>query len=301
MTAMRTSPSASVKLAGFTVAVAAVFAASYGVARAVAPDGLAGRSSGGHSMAPGMEMGEPEAGHGGAHGDEPAPGPSAATAPGLAVADTGYRFVAEATTLASGPATPFRFRIDGPDGSPLQRYEALHERELHLIVVRRDLTGFQHVHPTRGADGTWSITLDLRQGGTWRAFADFAPSGGPTQLTLGVDLQVAGAFVPGTAPAAAAPTDASLAVAFDRRGDDVGVTVRRDGVAVEPEPYLGARGHLVALRAGDLAYLHVHPQEGGAPAVRFMAELPTSGTYALFFDYQVGGVVHTAATTTEVR
>ena len=36
--------------------------------------------------------------------------------------------------------------------------------------------------------------------------------------------------------------------------------VRRDGQAVaDLEPYLGAIGHLVALRRGDLAYLHVHP------------------------------------------
>jgi len=301
---MRKSPSASAKLVGFTITVAAVFAASFGLARAVAPDGLSGRSTGGHSMGAGEEMGESHGGDGGASGGGHGRTEAAATpaaAPGLAVAVAGYRLVADATELASGPATPFRFRIDGPDGQPQQRYEQLHERELHLIVVRRDLSGFQHVHPTRGADGTWSITLDLREGGTWRAFADFAPSGGPAQLTLGVDLQVAGAFVPGRTPTAASPADPSLTAAFDRRGDDIDITVRRDGAPLEPEPYLGARGHLVALRAGDLAYLHVHPREGGSPAVRFTAELATAGTYALFFDYQVAGTVRTAATTMEVR
>src|SRR5699024_11235811 len=40
------------------------------------------------------------------------------------------------------------------------------------------------------------------------------------------------------------------------------MTVTRDGEPVtELEPYLGAFGHLVALRDGDLAYLHVHPHE----------------------------------------
>ena len=293
---MGTNLSAGGKLAGFTVALAAVFGATFGVARAVAPEGLAGRSAGGHSMGSTDDGGGAD---GAVHGDT---GPAAAAAlPGLAVADAGYRLVPEATVLASGPATPFRFRVDGPGGAPLQRYQPLHERELHLIVVRRDLTGFQHVHPERGADGTWSSPLDLRRGGTWRAFADFAPTGGPAQLTLGVDLQVPGPFEPGTAPAAAAPAAPALAVAFDRRGDQVDITVRRDGAAIEPEPYLGARGHLVALRTGDLAYLHVHPGDGGPPAVRFVAELPTPGTYALFFDYQVDGAVRTAATTTEVR
>lgn len=288
---MTKSPSAATKLVGFLVVVVVVFGATFAAAQAMNPDGLADRSTGGHGDAhesegtSAMSMDMP--GHGGA----------SATLPGLAVTEAGYRFVPEATSLSAGAATPFRFHIEGPDGRPVQRYAQLHERELHLIVVRRDVTGFQHVHPTRGPDGTWAIDLDLRLGGTWRAFADFAPVGGPAQLTLGVDLQVPGAFVPGTAPAAAAPADPSLDVRFDRRGDDVTITVRRDGSPIEPEPYLGARGHLVALRAGDLAYLHVHPQEGGAPAVRFKAELPTAGTYSLFFDYQVGGVVHTAATT----
>jgi len=294
---MKTPFSAGTKLAGFAVAVALVFGATFGVARAWAPDGAPKRGSdahGGHGTEPASGAGD--------HGIDGMKMPAAtATPPGLAVAQEGYRLVAEATTLASGSAVPFRFRLDGPDGRPLQRYEQLHERELHLIVVRRDLTGFQHVHPTRAADGTWAIDLDLREGGTWRAFADFAPTGGPAQLTLGIDLQVAGVFEPGSGPTAAAAPDPSLEVRFDRRGDDVEINVRRDGTPIEPEPYLGAQGHLVALRAGDLAYLHVHPLEGGAPAVRFMAELPTAGPYSLFFDYQVGGVVHTATTTIEVQ
>ncbi len=37
--------------------------------------------------------------------------------------------------------------------------------------------------------------------------------------------------------------------------------VSRDGEPVNDlQPYLGAYGHLVALRSGDLAYLHVHPE-----------------------------------------
>ena len=311
MPTMKTPSSPGTKLAAFGAAVTLVFGATFGVARAMAPDGAADRTAedhgGGHGSAPPPVADE----HGGHGSEKSAPAPDehggqtstkpAAAAPGLAVAEAGYRLVAETTSLASGPAVPFRFRIDGPDGRPVQRYEQLHERELHLIVVRRDLTGFQHVHPARSPDGTWAIDLDLEEGGTWRAFADLAPTGGPAQLTLGVDLQVPGSFTPGTGPAASAPADPALGVSFDRRGDDIEITVRRDGATIEPEPYLGARGHLVALRAGDLAYLHVHPLEGGEPAVRFGAELPTAGSYALFFDYQVGGVVHTATTTIEVQ
>ena len=67
------------------------------------------------------------------------------------------------------------------------------------------------------------------------------------------------------------------------------------------EPYLGAFGHLVALRDGDLAFLHVHP-EGDEPTagrhrrarcrVRRRAAHP--GRYLLYLDFQVDGKVHSA-------
>jgi hypothetical protein len=67
------------------------------------------------------------------------------------------------------------------------------------------------------------------------------------------------------------------------------------------QPYLGAYGHLVALREGDLAYLHVHPEgapgDGATPAgprVEFAAEVPSAGTYRLFLDFRHAGVVRTA-------
>ena len=62
------------------------------------------------------------------------------------------------------------------------------------------------------------------------------------------------------------------------------------------EPYLGANGHLVALREGDLAFLHVHPTEG----VQFESTFPTVGRYRLFLQFKHEGRVHTAAFTQEV-
>jgi hypothetical protein len=85
--------------------------------------------------------------------------------------------------------------------------------------------------------------------------------------------------------------------------------VRKDGHPVtDLQPYLGAYGHLVALRAGDLAYLHVHPTGhpgGGAtpagPQIRFAAEVPSTGTYRLYLDFRHEGVVRTAELTATVR
>ena len=79
--------------------------------------------------------------------------------------------------------------------------------------------------------------------------------------------------------------------------------ITKDGKPVtDLEPYLGAFGHLVALREGDLAYLHVHPDgapgdgrtEPG-PGVVFYAAVPSDGRYHLYLDFKHDGVVRTAA------
>ena len=65
------------------------------------------------------------------------------------------------------------------------------------------------------------------------------------------------------------------------------------------QPYLGASGHLVVLRRSDLAYLHVHPEDGAG--LRFGVEVPSAGTYRLFLDFQHDGVVRTAAFTAQAH
>lgn len=83
---------------------------------------------------------------------------------------------------------------------------------------------------------------------------------------------------------------------------DLTLAVSRDGRPVtDLQPYLAAYGHLVALRVGDLGYLHVHPEgEPGdgvtepGPEITFAATAPTAGTYRLYLDFQHNDTVRTA-------
>jgi hypothetical protein len=169
---------------------------------------------------------------------------------------------------------------------------------MHLIVVRRDLRRFQHVHPRLGDDGTWSVRLTLPEAGTYRAFADFRV--GDAKHTLGADLVVPGDVDPLELPPAASVAEVDgYEVRLDAATNgQLGFTVQRDGRPVTGlEDYLGAKGHLVALREGDLAYLHTHPEPD---ALRFEAEYPSAGRYRLFVQFQHEGTVRTAAFTQEV-
>lgn len=224
----------------------------------------------------------------------------------LQISENGYTLDV-ASTLAAGPATPVSFRIVGTDGRPVTAFDLSHGEKLHLIAVRRDMTGYQHVHPTLAADGTWSIPLNLTPG-DWRLFADFDPAGATPELVLGADVAVAGDYFPRPLPE---PSNTAQVDGYTvtLAGDLVGggqsqltLSVSKDGKPVtDLQPYLGAYGHLVALRAGDLAYLHVHPSDmpgdgttAAGPGITFHASAPSAGTYRLFLDFKHGDRVHTA-------
>ena len=288
--------SSPVRLGLFALALAAVFGLALGVGTLTGPVGPAAAE-------------EPAADHGGAHGDDEGAGghaPATAVVPkGLQTSQDGYTLVLDEPARPAPGAAQVSFRILGPDGDPVTAYERNHDEDLHLIAVRRDLSGYQHVHPDLADDGTWTTPLDLTAG-EWRVFADFVPAGGDG-LTLGTDLSVAGGYSPAALPGAARTAEVdgyTVSLSGDLAAgeeSDLTLTVERDGAPVtDLQPYLGARGHLVVLRDGDLAYLHVHPTDGPGPGVSFATTAPSAGTYRLFLDFRHGDVVRTAEFTAEV-
>lgn len=290
-----------VRVAAFTATLLAIGGAAAAVGGSVGP--LDTASSPGHGRHPAQGSA-----HGAAHGAVASPvGPPA----GLQVSERGHTLRLLQDRFRQSAASELRFAVVDEHGEAVTRFETLHGKQMHLIVVRRDLAGFQHVHPRMAPDGTWSAEVDLAEAGTYRAFADFQPSGAESGLTLGRDLFVAGRSDPQALPAPSAVAevgayDVELAgTLLPGRTSRLTLTVTRDGEPVtDLQPYLEAYGHLVALRAGDLAYLHVHPDgapgDGATepgPEITFHAEVPTAGAYRLFLDFKHGNEVRTAAFT----
>lgn len=292
------------RLGAFAGALAAIFAAGTAAGSALNPSAPGTSAASSHSAGArgGVHVGE----HGAmatAAGD---------SVRGLAVAQDGLRLVLEATDRPARRSQPVSFQIVDPSGAPVRDFDVAHEKRMHVIVVRRDLTGFQHLHPTLSAGGTWSVPLRLTEPGSYRFFADFTRRGQP--VTLATDLRASGNATLRSLPPSSTTTNAD------------GLTVTRPSAvpttaghatmlnfaattgAADPaalQPYLGAGGHLVALREGDLAFLHVHPTDDPAAwqegRVAFQTTFPTAGRYRLFLQVQVNGTIHTAAFTQEVK
>jgi len=276
--------STPIKLAAFIAGLVLLFGAGFGLGRVV------GNPT------------EPVSGHDDSHDamEEMNEGPT--TPGGLQISEDGYTLGEVSAPPVANQAGTLSFRILDQHGKVVTRFNEQHEKLLHLIVVRSDTAEFRHVHPTMDANGMWSIDWTWPTGGSYRVFADFDATESPTQLTLGRTVDVAGTFDPTSLPPTSRTTQVdgySVALTGDltTSGGPLTFTVTRNGAQIRDlEPYLGAYGHLVALRAGDLAYLHVHPEasDTAGPEIAFHAQAPSAGTYRLFLDFQLGGVVRTA-------
>ena len=291
------------KLAAYALGLVVAFGAAAAAGAVVGPVGFVAHggdhAESGHGGSAGSDT---HSDHGGA-ADDDSPG-------GLMISEHGYTLALGRGTLPAGASTSVTFQVLDADGHPVIDYEQTHDKDLHFIAVRRDMTGFQHVHPELAADGTWRTTLSLTPG-DWRVFADFAPAGHGEAMTLGADVAVPGEYEPRPLPQPAGTSEVDGYTVTLEGGlvpgaeSKLTLSVTRDGRPVtDLQPYLAAYGHLVALRDGDLAYLHVHPaghpgdgitQPG--PDITFHATAPSPGSYRLFLDFKHDGVVRTAEIT----
>ena len=156
-----------------------------------------------------------------------------------------------------------------------------HDKDLHLIAVRRDLAGFQHVHPALGADGIWRdparphprLLAGVRRLRARRRRRGPHPRRRPRgRRRLRARRRCPAASRTAEVDGYTVTLDGDLAA-----GEASELTLRSAATAgpvTDLQPYLGAYGHLVALRDGDLAYLHVHP--AGEPGDGVTAPAPTS-------------------------
>jgi len=300
---------APTRLAVFAAGLVLLFGAAFVVAGAVVPEDAVAD----WSRADGDTDHAGDTDHPASTDREAPTGESSSTAPdestlGLSLQADGLQLGPIQAPAAAGQPGSLSFRILDRSGQAVTAFDVAHEQRLHLIVVRTDGSGFRHVHPELAADGTWSLDWEWPTAGSHRVIADVVPSASGRKVTLARTVEVGGQ-VESPSPSQVSTTDqvdgfevTLTGGLHSGRSSELTVTVRRGGEPVRTvEPYLGSYGHLVALREGDLAYLHVHPDQDATassgpsgPEVGFTAEAPGPGRYLLFFDFRVDGVVRTA-------
>jgi len=210
---------------------------------------------------------------------------------------------------------PARIRIamTKRDGASIDRFDITHEKLLHLIVVSKDLSYFNHIHPEYVGGGVFEIDNDFPFGGSYRLIADFKPTGGDavtkmTWVSLQDEPEETNPIVPsGELVDAADGVQAKLNI--ERLGAKTDSTLTfelSDSATGEPvtdlEPYLGAIGHVVVLSEDGSRYVHVHAEDGqgAGPRAVFEASFPSKGVYKIWAQFQREGRVITLSYVVDV-
>ncbi len=210
----------------------------------------------------------------------------------------------------------FSFKLYGLDGHEFgsNDLKTEHEKKMHLLVVRDDMTGFQHLHPEY-ADGKWLVKTTIPEQGSYQLYVDVVPEEEkPTVLRVPVTIggqTVANNFpVPNSDMSA---QDGTYRVLLTTNGNiktnehtTLTFAVSSNGQSVKNiDPYLGAYGHVVLLRHNDPDdFFHVHPITESKPAdgkVQFEAQFPVKGRYTLYAQFNIGGTVKTFPITVDVN
>jgi hypothetical protein len=234
--------------------------------------------------------------------------PLVAGANGTSASAGGLTLEPKHTVFMARQPTKWELRIKDKMGMAVTKFELDQTKLMHLIVVRSDLTNYQHLHPVLGHGGVFTIDLRLPSAGTYRAIADFTTGGRRYALGVAIHVPGAGTRAPLPAEAMEVSSDGFTVMTMHKtpkagRETKLQFTISRSGRPVTGLlPYLGAYGHLVALRKSDIAYSHVHPtaEDLAKGSIGFTADFPTSGAYRLFLQFRTSTGVHTAPFTVEV-
>lgn len=197
---------------------------------------------------------------------------------------------------------PLEFEVFGADGKAYtpKDLKVVHEKAMHFIVVSANLREFQHLHPTY-ENGKWKTLANLPNPGTYYAYIDIAPvNGDPVVYRSNLIVQQETTDTinyPGLTPDLFAITrgyKAQLALSQPviLQQSVLSYDVTLNGAAVQLQPYLGAFGHVVIFRHGNVdSFMHVHPLNSGDPKkgeAEFMATFLKGGRYTAFAEFEIG-------------
>ena len=110
-----------------------------------------------------------------------------------AMARVTAELVAPEAITAGAPARLVYHLTDAKTGRPLTDLTRSHEQWIHLVTVRDDLTGFQHLHPQpTGNPGELAVEVVFPASGTYRLNSDFRRRGAMRDVVFREQVTVVG-------------------------------------------------------------------------------------------------------------
>ncbi len=179
-----------------------------------------------------------------------------------------------------------------------------HEKKIHLIVVSKDLSWFNHIHPEYQANESYTVEETFPNGGNYFIYADYKPSGSTYHLEK-INVEVKGKTVPEKSYNVIQNTSLSGDYSVTLKPDDgkfisnkaihFDCVFTKNGKPYDVnqlQNYLGAKGHMVAINTDTKEYMHLHPEIEGS-ILHFHTTFEKSGMYRAWLQFNAGSKLHT--------
>lgn len=223
--------------------------------------------------------------------------PSMVMATGAKEAKT--RVIVKNTSFKPGIQT-ISFELYGNDGDAWsdKALKVEHEKKMHFIVLSSNFAKYQHVHPEY-KDKLWQVELSLDSNTAYQAYVDVNSEEVGAEVLRFPIVMGTPTSTSKVAQKESSITKDGILVEMKNSGfllgkeNAVTFDVSRNGKAIIPEDYLGAKGHVVALGDDPNTFIHGHPIDDSDAGVDVSFSFAKVGTYTLFAQFKVGGVVNT--------
>ncbi|WP_462410604.1 hypothetical protein [Neobacillus sp. Marseille-QA0830] len=198
--------------------------------------------------------------------------------------------------------------IKDKQNQPIKEFETVSTKKMHLVVVSKDLSYFDHIHPTFKGNGQFEITTTFPAAGDYKLIAEMTPVGAKDYSIEDDWLTVQGT------PANPVPIEpdttkskvidgTKVTLSFDEKleaGKNIDMNFTLDDAATNKpikdlQSYLGTVGHAVAIDKDVKQFMHIHPlyPKAKGPKVVFMTYFPTKGIYKVWGQFNVKGHILT--------
>ncbi len=202
------------------------------------------------------------------------------------------------SNFVSGEQSELIFKIKDSSGNPVSDIEIVHDKIMHIVLVRSDLKYFDHIHPEQKELGAFSVPYTFYSPGNYRIWIDFTIDG--MQHIVDFDASVSGTLVSpepdkmqGISVIMLDPLDSVI-----KSGEvtELRFSVEESGMPVEIiEKFLDANAHMIAIDEELEEFNHMHDEElDGDNILSFQHIFDKMGKYKLWVQFSVGGRVRTA-------
>jgi Cu+-exporting ATPase len=176
------------------------------------------------------------------------------------------------------PGTPTKLTVsvrDAHTGEPIRDLVRTHQVWMHMIITRTDLETFDHIHPQlTDTPGRYEVTATFPTGGHYLVHTEFRRNGqmtdvvASTTLTVGHPSAATRRRTGADLPEVRAVAVNGVRITLDgtaRVGDESDLhfsfaDVRTGAPITDLQPYLGAPGHVVVMRADASTFQHDHAE-----------------------------------------